>query len=181
MKISSFWACFFGFASLLFYSIFLLIFSFCWIFMPTDVGLVFRLNYLFLACFSNLLACFCKITWHHWLAVILGAQRYGNYCTPRNQRLNRKSIVYTYFVKKWQPFIGVAFFCLLGLALRANLIGCKQQTKLLAKSLPSRLVSQLPSSGLIESVLLLFTWLSVAKWLIVKISQLLKQCAVIDR
>jgi len=33
--------------------------------MLTHVGLVFRLNYLFLACFSNLLACFCKITWHH--------------------------------------------------------------------------------------------------------------------
>jgi len=37
---------------------FLADFSFCWIFMPTHVGLVFRLNYLFLACF-------CKITWHH--------------------------------------------------------------------------------------------------------------------
>jgi len=45
---------------------FLVDFSFCWIFLPTHVELVFRLNYRFLACFSNLLACFCKITWHHW-------------------------------------------------------------------------------------------------------------------
>jgi len=42
---------------------FLVDFSFCWIFMPTHVELVFRLNYLFLACF-------CKITWHHWRATI---------------------------------------------------------------------------------------------------------------
>jgi len=54
--------------------IFLLILSFCWIFMPTDVGLVFRLDYLFLACFSNLLACFCKITWHHWKSVFSSNQ-----------------------------------------------------------------------------------------------------------
>ena len=40
-------------------------FSFCWAFLPTHVGLIFRWNYLFLPCFSNLLACFCKITWHH--------------------------------------------------------------------------------------------------------------------
>ena len=36
-----------------------------WIFLPMDFWLVLRLNYLFLACFSNSLACFCKITWHH--------------------------------------------------------------------------------------------------------------------
>jgi len=48
-----------------FYFNFLADFSFFWIFLPTHFGLVFRLNYLFLACFSNLLACFCKITWHH--------------------------------------------------------------------------------------------------------------------
>jgi len=48
---------------------FLADFSFCWIFPPTRVGLVFRLNYRFLACFSSLLVCFCKIAWHHWLAV----------------------------------------------------------------------------------------------------------------
>ena len=40
-------------------------FSFFWNFLPTNVGLVFRLNYLFLACFSIALACFRKITWHH--------------------------------------------------------------------------------------------------------------------
>jgi len=53
-------------------------------------------------------------------------------------------------------FIGVALFCLLGLALSANLMASQDQTKLLAKSLPCRLVSQLPSNGLIESVYLLF-------------------------
>ena len=37
---------------------FLVNFLFCWIFLPTAVGLVFRLNHLFLAWFSNLLACF---------------------------------------------------------------------------------------------------------------------------
>ena len=41
-------------------------FSFCCIFLPTHVGLVFWSNCLFLACFSYFLACFCKITWHHW-------------------------------------------------------------------------------------------------------------------
>ena len=41
---------------------FLADFSFGWIFLPTHFGLVFRLNYRFLACFSNLLACFCKMT-----------------------------------------------------------------------------------------------------------------------
>ena len=46
-------------------------FSFCWIFLPTHVGPVFRWNYLFLACFSNLLACFCKIAWHHWYVLQL--------------------------------------------------------------------------------------------------------------
>jgi len=51
-------------------------------------------------------------------------------------------------------FIGVALFCLVGLALKsANLIACQEQTKLLTKSLPSRLASQLPSSGLIQSVI----------------------------
>ena len=30
------------------------------------VGLVFQLNYIFRACFSKLLAYFCKITRHHW-------------------------------------------------------------------------------------------------------------------
>jgi len=44
-------------------------FSFCCIFLPTHVGLVFRSNYLFLACFSCFLACFCKITWHHSTAI----------------------------------------------------------------------------------------------------------------
>jgi len=39
--------------------------SLCCIFLPTHVGFVFPSNYLFLACFSYLLACFCKITWHH--------------------------------------------------------------------------------------------------------------------
>ena len=41
-------------------------FSFCCIVLPTHVGLVLQSNYLFLACFSYFLACFCKITWHHW-------------------------------------------------------------------------------------------------------------------
>jgi len=44
---------------------FLANFLFRWIFLPTHFWLVFRLNYLFLACFSNLLACSWKITWHH--------------------------------------------------------------------------------------------------------------------
>jgi len=43
-------------------------FSFCWIFLPRQVGLVFCWNYLLLACFSNLLASFWKITLHHWIA-----------------------------------------------------------------------------------------------------------------
>jgi len=43
---------------------FLADFSFCYIFLPTHV-VFFRSNYLFLACFSYFLACFCKITWHH--------------------------------------------------------------------------------------------------------------------
>jgi len=47
-------------------------------------------------------------------------------------------------------FIGVALFCLLGLALSANLMASQDQTKLLTKSLPSRLVSQLPPSGLLN-------------------------------
>jgi len=42
----------------------------CWFFVvlnfPANAfGLLFRLNYLCLSCFSNLLACFCKITWNH--------------------------------------------------------------------------------------------------------------------
>ena len=49
---------------------FLANFSFCWIFLPMLFKLVFRLNYLFLACFSNLLACSWKITWHHWRALL---------------------------------------------------------------------------------------------------------------
>jgi len=40
-------------------------YSFCCNFLPTHVGLVLGLNYLFLACFSYYIACFCKITWHH--------------------------------------------------------------------------------------------------------------------
>ena len=48
---------------------FLADFLFCWIFLPTHFGLVFRLNYVFLVCFSNLLACFCKIIWHHCCGV----------------------------------------------------------------------------------------------------------------
>jgi len=69
MKICSFWACFFQICLPAFLFNFLADFSFCWIFPPTRVGLVFRLNYRFLTCFSSLRVCFCKITWHHWLAV----------------------------------------------------------------------------------------------------------------
>jgi len=75
LLLKAYWACFYKNLLILglFFRIcltafsfkFLADFSFCWIFMPTYVGLVFRLNYLFLACFSNFLACFCKITWHH--------------------------------------------------------------------------------------------------------------------
>jgi len=50
---------------------FLADFSFCWIFLPTHFGLFSRLNYQFLACFSSLLACVCKITWHHWFGTSL--------------------------------------------------------------------------------------------------------------
>jgi len=52
-----------------FYLVFLPIFYFVEFSCQTHVGLVFRLNYLFWACFSNLLAYFCKITWHHWAYV----------------------------------------------------------------------------------------------------------------
>jgi len=63
-KICSFSGCFFGCVSLFFYLIFLPIFFFAEFSCQTHVG-VFRLNYLFWPCFSNLLAYFCKITWHH--------------------------------------------------------------------------------------------------------------------
>jgi len=35
------------------------------IFLTNNFGLVFWLYYLYWACFQILLACFCKITWHH--------------------------------------------------------------------------------------------------------------------
>ena len=65
------WKCgHFGFVFRICHHVFLLNlpadFSFCCIFLLTHVGLVFRSKYLFLACFSYFLACFCKITWHHW-------------------------------------------------------------------------------------------------------------------
>jgi len=74
--LKAYWACFYKkifildlflrICHLAFIFNFLAGFSFCWIFLPTHVGLVFRWNYRFLACFSNLLVCFCNITWHHW-------------------------------------------------------------------------------------------------------------------
>ena len=50
---------FFQICHLAFLFNFLADFWFSWIFLPTHVGLVFRLNYLFLA-YSNSLSCFCK-------------------------------------------------------------------------------------------------------------------------
>jgi len=80
LLLKAYWACFYKILVIfgLFFRIclpafsfnFVADFSFCWIFMPTPVGLVFRWNYLILACFSNLLACFCKITWRHWEALL---------------------------------------------------------------------------------------------------------------
>ena len=39
-------------------------FLFCWIFLANACWACFWLNYLFWACFTNLLAYFCEITWH---------------------------------------------------------------------------------------------------------------------
>jgi len=69
VKICSFWAIFFICNRDSIFD-FLANSSYCLIFLPTHFGLVFQLNYLFSACFSNLLACSWKITWHHWLAVV---------------------------------------------------------------------------------------------------------------
>jgi len=65
VKICSFWACFFGFATLIFYLIFLLIFRFVEFFSQRILAF-FSVKLPISACFSNLLACFWKITWHHW-------------------------------------------------------------------------------------------------------------------
>jgi len=69
LLLKAFWVCFceillilglfFQICHLAFLFNFLADFWFSWIFLPTHVGLVFRLNYLFLA-YSNSLACFCK-------------------------------------------------------------------------------------------------------------------------
>ena len=94
MKIYSFWACFFGFASLLFNLIFLLSFR---VFLPMHVELLFRLTYRFLACFSNLLACFCKITWHHCSLHKRSRFRLSQFSTCR------------WTVRKWSVFLQVIF------------------------------------------------------------------------
>ena len=85
LLLKAYWACFYE--NLLILGLFFRIclpafsfnfvadFSFCWIFMPTPDGLVFWWNYLFLACFSNLLACFCKLTWHHRSALVRHQQQ----------------------------------------------------------------------------------------------------------
>jgi len=71
VKISSFWACFFRFASLHFYLIFMLIFCFTDFFCQHMLGLFFGLITYFWLAFPNLLACFCKITWHHCYLVFI--------------------------------------------------------------------------------------------------------------
>ena len=58
----------FVFAWLFLYLTNLLFFCFFQFSYQTHVVLAFPLIYPFWVCFSNLLACFCKITWHHCLA-----------------------------------------------------------------------------------------------------------------
>jgi len=77
------WACFCvnllilglfsGFVVLFLYLTNLLVLCFFEFPYQTHVGLVFPLNYPFWACFSNLLACFYKITWHHWSIDTVGS------------------------------------------------------------------------------------------------------------
>ena len=79
LLLKAYWACFCE--NLLFWACildlppwFFIWFSY-WIFVllnfPANAfWLVFQLSYIFLACFSNLLVCYCKITWHHWLNLL---------------------------------------------------------------------------------------------------------------
>ena len=74
LLLKTYWTCFYENLLILglfsqiclpaFYLIFLLIFCFVEFSCQRMLGF-FRLNYVFLTCFSNSLACFCKITWHH--------------------------------------------------------------------------------------------------------------------
>jgi len=82
---------------------------------------------------------------------------YGNIHTSRKVEL-KQYCLYLFCLERTN-FIGVVLFIRPSLKCKRE----QQTTKLLTKSLPSRLVSQLPSSGLLESVLL-FRWLSVTKW-----------------
>jgi len=63
----------------------LLFLRFCEFFYQTHARLVFPLNYTFWACFSNLLACFYKITWHHWPSLFQFAKTavQVQYCTVK--------------------------------------------------------------------------------------------------
>jgi len=67
-------------------------FSFCCIFLPTHVGLVFRWNYLFLACFSCFLACFCKITRHHCQVVTTCHSTYSKSCFSSEAYIGRNPL-----------------------------------------------------------------------------------------
>jgi len=60
---------FFGFSSLFLYLTNLLVLCFFEFSYQTHEGFVFPLNYPFRACFTNLLACFCKTTWYHCCSV----------------------------------------------------------------------------------------------------------------
>jgi len=55
---------------MLFYLIYLLIFRFVAFSCKCKLGLFFG-EIPFLACFSFFVACFSKITWHHWMSVLL--------------------------------------------------------------------------------------------------------------
>jgi len=50
--------------------VFLCKFAHLGLFFSLILYFIFRLNFPFRACFSNCLACFCKITWHHWLMAV---------------------------------------------------------------------------------------------------------------
>jgi len=66
LKICSFWACFFGFAYLLYYLIFLLIYHFVEFSFQRMMGLFFGEIAYFLHVFQIFFLFFRKITWHHW-------------------------------------------------------------------------------------------------------------------
>ena len=60
------WACFFGIFLPAFVFDFPAVFLFCWTFQPNAFWACFSVRFSILSLFSNLLACYCKITWHRW-------------------------------------------------------------------------------------------------------------------